>query len=125
MYQRVTVFDDKSVTISKMVLSDANTILIPIMNSIAKLAYGESDVFSHFKVQDVIKIQELVCKYTVFTETGKNLNLFDISNNISDYMGLSTEFLEFNFGFFSQPRKILQRINGQVSETEEQKQDQN
>lgn len=122
MYQRVTVFDDKSVTISKMVLSDANTILIPIMDSIAKLAYGEPDVFSHFKVQDVIKIQELVCKYTVFTETGKNLNLLDVSNNISDYMGLSTEFLEFNFGFFSQPRKILARINGQISERDAQKQ---
>lgn len=118
--EKITKLNDKSITMSKIVLADANSILIPVMNSITKFSMGETDLFLHFKIQDLETIQRLICKYVIWTDTGVNLNLFDLSENINDFMSVAIEFLEFNFGFFSQSRKILSRLSsGQASEKKE------
>lgn len=118
--EKESTFNEKPVKITKIVLADANIILIPVMNSITKFSMGEIDLFLHFKIQDLENIQKLLCKYVSYTETGKNLSLFDLSDNMNDFMSLAIEFLEFNFGFFSQSRKILARLsNGQASEKKE------
>lgn len=119
--ERKSSFGDRDVTMRKLVLSDANLIIIPVMNSITKFAMGETGVFDHFSVIDIQNLQKLLCKYVSFSDTSSNLTLIDISENIQDFLGISFEFLEFAFGFFSQSRKILARINGQLSETAETK----
>lgn len=117
--ERLSKFNDKPVRIGKIVLADANLLLLPIMNSITKFSMGETDLFSHFKLQDLENIQKVMCKYITWVETGANITLFDLSENIQDFMGITIEFLEYNFGFFSQSRKVLQRISGQFSEKKE------
>lgn len=117
--ERLSKFNDKPIKITKMVLFDCNFILIPVMNSITKFFLGESELFSHWKISEITKLQELFCKYVTWEETGKNINLFDISENLTDFISVQYEFLEFNFGFFSQSRKIRARINGQLSEKKE------
>jgi hypothetical protein len=119
--ERITLFNDKEVSFSLMVLSDSNKFISQIANSICRLVMGEDDLFIHWSAKDFSYLQEIMCKYVKFVDTGKNLNLFDISENLGDFIGLQFEFLEFNYKVFSQSRKIMSRINGRLLETKETK----
>ena len=121
MSERFTKFGENEIIMSKINLADANKILIPVMSSITKYTLGDINLFSHFKNEDIDAIQNLCCKYIVFKETGKNLTLLDISRNMIDLMPLLFEFLEFNFGFFSQALNIQKKIGGLILEREETK----
>lgn len=122
--ERITMFNDREVKLNVMVLNDSNKLMVQVANTIGRHLMGELDLFAHWNTRDFIVLQELMCKYVAWNETGKNINLFDISENLGDFIGLKFEFLEFNYKLFSQSQKIMKRINGRLLETKETK-DQN
>jgi len=119
--ERTSEFSNRPITMKKMVMIDSNQILLKVINSVLKYSIGDADIFAHWQLADLVKLQELLCKYIVWNDTGKNITLFDITDNLDDLISLKFEFLEFNFGFFSQARKILQKVNGQLTERESSK----
>jgi len=121
---RITMFNDKEVKLNIMVLNDSNKLMVQVANTIGRHLMGEEDLFFHWVMKDFVTLQELMCKYITWNETGKNITLFDISDNLGDFIGLKFEFLEFNYKLFSQSQKIMKRINGRLLETKETK-DQN
>jgi len=119
--ERIVTLADRKLRITKPVIMDCNSIIVPVMNSISKFALGELDLFSHFKPIDIENLQRLECQYSVWLDTGKNLTLFDLSDNMHEFMAFTAEFLEFTFGFFSQARKIqMVKLIGQTSEQKEE-----
>jgi hypothetical protein len=122
--ERTLTLGDRKLRMTKPVIMDCNTIIVPVMNSISKFALGELDLFSHFRPIDIDNLQKLECQYCVWLDTGKNLTLFDLSENMHEFMAFTAEFLEFTFGFFSQARKIqMVKLIGQTSgQSEEKKQ---
>ena len=117
--KRLTKFGGRDISMSKMILSDCNLIMVPVLNAVSKFSMGESEVFSHFKVSDIEMIQKLLCKYVVWCEGEKNLSLFDLTEYIEEFAAICVEFLEFNFGVFTQGRKIIERLNGVISDRKE------
>lgn len=112
-------FHDYEVEIKQIYLKDANILFPFVASAMTKISLGDFDYFSGLKSQDMELFQRKLCENCVKVETGKNLALSDIQDNLRGFIPLLLEFLEFNFGFFSEARKILEQLLPKISETDE------
>ena len=130
MDSKISDFNGKKVEIKSMKLKSANALFPLVIAGMAQLAIGNFNFFSQLKQSDVEMFQEKLCENTLIYDesegadgskiiTKRQLSIVDISENISGFLPLLFVFLEFNFGFFSKARKILDPILTEISESAE------
>lgn len=131
MESKIADFNGKKVEIKSLKMKSANILFPLVISGMAQLAIGNFDFFSKLKPSDIELFQEKLCENTIIYDesedsttgskivTKRQLSLADISENLSGFLPLLFVFLEFNFGFFSKARKILDPILTEISESVE------
>ena len=116
---RKAIFNGYEVELKKIRLKDANILFPFIASAMTKISLGNFDYFSGLKSEDMELFEKKLCENCVKSENNKNLSLSDIEDYLKGLIPLLLDFLEFNFGFFSEARKILEQLLPKISETEE------
>lgn len=110
---KITEFNGYKIELKKLNLRTANTLFPLVIMGMTKLSIGNFNFFSDLKVSDMELFQEKLCEYSFKIQedgTKKNLSIEDLDDHIEGILPLLFIFLEYNFGFFSQARKILDPI---------------
>lgn len=116
MAVKETTFNGKTLIFSRRLkLRDSAPLLPIVCTAMVKIAVGADNYFSHLTVNDVEEIQRLMCEYgEIKLEDGqkRNLTLLDIDDGFNEFIVLLAEFLEFNFGLFSQAQSMIAVMAG-------------
>ena len=111
MAVRETVFNGQSILFKRRLkLKDSAPLLPLVCTAMVKIATGSDNYFSHLTTHDVEEIQRLMCEYIeIRHEDGSKspLTLIDLDDGFSGFIVLLAEFLEFNFGIFSQAQSMI------------------
>jgi hypothetical protein len=112
----------KAIFKSKLKMRDS-TILIPVVcTTLIKIATGSDNFFSHIVPSDIELIQKYMCQYTELEDENgdkTNLTLNDIFEGQDKFIVFMLEFLDFNFGLFSEAQKLITVILGRNLEKPE------
>lgn len=112
-----TKFGDYEVEVSSVNLADGNELAPFVIQNMVKISLGDFDHLFKFEVGQLEKFQNIICKYTTKHTVDldgntikKNLSLSDIKNSFTSFIIFFAEFLEYQFGFFSNSRKMTKML---------------
>lgn len=109
-----STFNNFDVEIASMSLESANQIFPFVMSWMTEISMGNFKFFQDIKPVDVELFQKVLCEnvYKFKEKEGRqvktNLSYSDLSDCKKGFLPLLVEFLEFNFGFFSEARRIIE-----------------
>lgn len=114
-------FNGHFVEMHKMKLRDANVIFPFVASAMTKIGLGNFDFFRDVNKESMELLQDKLCDNCLLIKGDKKvqLSLSDLEECLQEFIPLLLQFLEYNFGFFSQAPKILQRMLPQLFESSE------
>jgi len=114
-----TYFNEKKLIIkSRLKLKDYTALLVDVCTSMVKIATSSESYFNHFNPMLVEQIQSLICQYCIFeNEDGEqsDVTLADLIQSNDCFILLMVEFLEFNYGIFSNAKRMLEILSTDIS----------
>ncbi len=112
-------FNGYFVEMQKMKLRDANLLFPFVASAMTKIGLGNFDFFRDVDKQSIELLQDKLCDncFLIKDDKKRNLSLEDLEEALQEFIPLLFQFLEYNFGFFSQAPKILQRMLPQLFES--------
>lgn len=114
-----STFNTLEIEIEDIPMSKADEIFPYVMSWMTEIAMGNFSFFSNLNPSDIQLFQRVLCE-NVFYYTEKvddkgithkkreNLSYGDLNRYKKGFLPLLIEFLEYNFGFFSEARRIIE-----------------
>lgn len=105
-------FNGYFVEMKKMKLRDANDVFPLVASCMLKISLGNFDFFRDINLDKLELLQDKLCANCVkiVSDVKKPLSLSDLEECLEEFIPLLLQFLEYNFGFFSQAPKLLEKI---------------
>ena len=113
---KLTKYNGKDILIkSKLKLKDYTQMLPWVFPVIFKFSLGNNNIFSHIDSSNLEESQKMMCQYIDVVENHL-MRPITIQEMAEGYFNLLfMEFLEFNFGIFSQAKLLIKALNGKNS----------